>query len=165
MPYCYTKKLSSYLFFQDNYNNMVRISPYKITPEKYDKIFSIFYEVVGKQQKDLFNKILFDLLSPAERVMIIKRIAIIYLLMKDVDYRMICKVLKVSYTTVSKFRIMMEKSEGIVPALQSILKSEKISLFFKELFNDVFASGVYGVNWKVAWERKIAFQREKTQGI
>lgn len=144
---------------------MVRISPYKIAPEKYHKIFSIFYEVVGKQQKDLFNKVLFDLLSPAERVMIVKRIAIIYLLMKDIDYRMICKVLKVSYTTVSKFRIMMEKSEGIVPALQSILKIEKISLLFKELFNDVFAPGVYGINWKAAWERKIAFQREKTQGL
>ncbi|PIY68926.1 hypothetical protein COY90_03320 [Candidatus Roizmanbacteria bacterium CG_4_10_14_0_8_um_filter_39_9] len=144
---------------------MVRISPYKVTPEKYNKIFSIFYEVVGKQRKDIFNKVLFDLLSPAERIMIVKRIAIIYLLMKEIDYRIICKVLKVSYTSISKFRIMIEKSEGIVPALQIILKTERMYVFFEELFNDIFAPGVYGINWTAAWQRKLSFQRKKDHGL
>ncbi len=100
---------------------MVRVSYFLIKEDDYEKIFSIFYKVLGQtDDKEKFNKILFDLLTPAERIMIVKRIAIIYLLMKDIHYETICKVLKVSNTTVSKYKILMENSKGIVPALKSL---------------------------------------------
>lgn len=97
--------------------------------------------------------------------MIAKRVVIIFLLMKGIDYHTICDVVKVSSGTVSKFRIVMEKSEGIVPALKNIVKNEQILLFLQGLFNDLFPPGVYGVNWKAAWERKFDYERRKTEGI
>lgn len=145
---------------------MTRISRFKLSDRVCDKLFELFFEVIARQKnKDEFNKILFDLLSPVERIMIAKRIVVIYLLMKEIDYRTICNVLKVSNGTVSKFRIIMEKSGGVVPRLKHILKEERIYLFIKELFNELFPPGRYGVNWKVAWERKFELDREKTQGI
>jgi len=145
---------------------MIRISPYKINSETYEKVFAVFYEVVGKgHNKKEFNHILFELLSPSERIMIVKRIAIVYLLMKEIDYVTICSVLKVSNSTVSKFRILMEDSQGVVPVLRKMVSLEKITLMFEELFSEIFAPGVYGVNWKAAWERKIALRIKKQTGI
>lgn len=145
---------------------MARISRFKLNEKVYEKLFILLFEVVGKRSnKEDFNKIMVDLLSPVERIMIAKRIVIIYLLMKEIDYRAICKVIKVSNGTVSKFRLIIEKSEGIVPVLKYLLREDKIALFFKELFNDLFAPGVYGVNWSEAWKRRLDLQREKREGI
>lgn len=145
---------------------MVRISPYKVRPETYEKVFAVFYEVVGKDRDKVeFNDIFRELLSPAERIMIVKRIAIIYLLMKNIDYRNICEVLRVSNSTVSKYRVPMEDSQGIVPALKGLLGIEKVSLAIEELFSEIFTPGVYGINWSAAWQRKRNLQRKKDQGI
>ncbi len=145
---------------------MIRISYLKIRREDYKKIFSIFYKVLGEtENKDEFNRILFDLLTPTERIMLIKRIAIIFLLLKDVDYRMICKVLKVSNTTVNKYKLLIEKSEGIVPALRNMVEQEKIWLFFEEIFSQIFYPGRIGINWKGAWKTKIALRQKKERGL
>ncbi|MCR4276667.1 MAG: Trp family transcriptional regulator [Candidatus Roizmanbacteria bacterium] len=145
---------------------MVRISYLQLKAQDYEKIFSIFYKVLGEtENKDEFNKILFDLLTPAERIMIIKRIAIIYLLLKEIDYRMICRALKVSNTTVNKFKLSMEKSEGIVPALRGMVKQEKVWLFFEEIFSQIFYPGRPGINWTAAWETKLALERKKERGL
>ena len=145
---------------------MIRISYLKIRGEDYEKIFSIFYKVLGEtENKNEFNKILFDLLTPAERIMLIKRIAIIYLLMKEIHYQTVCEVLKVSNTTVSKYKLLMERSEGIVPALKSMVKQEKVWLFFEDIFSQIFYPGRPGINWKAAWEAKINLERKKERGL
>jgi len=145
---------------------MVRIAYLQIKQQDYEKIFSIFYRVLGEtENKDEFNKILFDLLTPAERIMIIKRIAIIYLLLKEIDYRMICKALKVSNTTVNKYKLSMERSEGIVPVLKNMVKQEKVWLFFEEIFSQIFYPGKIGINWSAAWEMKLALKRKKERGL
>lgn len=145
---------------------MVRISYLKIREEDYEKIFSIFYKVLGEtEDKDEFSKILFDLLTPAERIMLIKRIAIIYLLMKEIHYQTVCEVLKVSNTTVSKYKLLMERSEGIVPVLKSMVKQEKVWLFFEDIFSQIFYPGRPGINWKAAWELKINLERKKERGL
>ncbi len=137
-----------------------------IKNEDYEKIFSIFYKVIGQtDDKEKFNKILFDLLTPAERIMIVKRIAIIFLLMKDIHYETICQVLKVSNGTVSKYKILMENSRGIVPALKTIVKQEKVWIFFENIFNQIFYPGLPGINWKSAWETKISLEQKKERGF
>jgi Trp operon repressor len=145
---------------------MTRISRFKLNEQILDKLFFLFFEIVGKKQnQDEFRKTIVDLLSPVERIMIVKRVAIIYLLMKQIDQRTICQILKVSSGTVAKFSLLMEKSEGMVPTFKRILKNEKVVGFFEDIFNSFFAPGVPGINWRAAWERKIARDRKKAQGI
>lgn len=145
---------------------MARISKYKLQSRVLDKLFILFFEIVGnKHNKEEFQKTLVDLLSPVERIMIAKRIAIVYLLLKKIDYLTICDVLKVSPGTIAKFSLLMEKSEGVVPTFKNVLRNEKIGEFLDDLFNNLFPPGRYGANWKAAWQRKFESERLKAEGV
>ena len=145
---------------------MVRNSRFVLSDNLLEKLFDLFFEVVGnKSSKDEFKKIFIDLLTPAERIMLAKRVAIIYLLLKKIEYDNICDRLKVSPTTVAKYSLLMEKSEGIVPTFKQIVKVDKINIFLEEIFNSIFAPGKIGVNWKIAWENKINLEKKITYGI
>lgn len=145
---------------------MVRNSRFVLSDDLLEKVFDLFFEVMGNtSSKNEFRKIFFDLLTPAERIMLAKRVAIIYLLMKKIEYYNICDRLKVSSATVSKIALLMEKSEGIVPAFKQIVKIDKVKIFLEEVFNNIFAPGKTGVDWKIAWENKINLEKKKTFGI
>ncbi|OGK12005.1 hypothetical protein A2954_00285 [Candidatus Roizmanbacteria bacterium RIFCSPLOWO2_01_FULL_37_12] len=145
---------------------MARISKLKLKPEILEKLFSLFFEIVGKKnKKEEFQKVIKELLSPVERVMVAKRIAIIYLLLKEIDYLVIEDVLKVSSATIARYKFIIEKSDGIVPSFKKILLNDKILLFLNEFFDTLFPPGTYGTNWKSAWQRKFEIQRKKTEGI
>ncbi len=146
---------------------MVQISRNKLPEEILSKLLLLFFEVVGKKNKnEEFEKIINDLFSPVERIMIIKRIAIMYLLMKQIQPVIIADVLKVSPSTVAKFSIIMDKSEGIVPYLKKLLEKEKISDFFEDIFDDLFNyPGRYGINWSQAWKSKIEKENRRRTGI
>ena len=134
---------------------MTRISKYRLTELVYDKLSILLFEVVAKKNsREDFNKI-----------MIAKRVVIIFLLMKNINYHTICDVVKVSSATVSKFHFIMEKSDGIVPALKNLVRNDKIALFLQGFFNDLFPPGVRGVNWKAAWQSKFDYKRKKSEGI
>ena len=75
-----------------------------------------------------------ELLSLTEKIMI-KRIAIIYLLVKDIDYLVISDVLKVSSGTIAKFHSMMNKGREIKNILKGITGNEKIKDFLKNYFS------------------------------
>lgn len=145
---------------------MVQISRRKLDARVYQKIFSLFFEVVGKRQnRRNFEEVIRDLLSRTERMMIAKRIAIIYLLMKDIDTNTICKILKVTRATVAKFKFVIESNEQANPAFKKILRNERIADLFVDIFDELFAPGVPGVNWKSAWQRRIDRERKKQTGI
>jgi Trp operon repressor len=145
---------------------MARISRQLLDERVLNKLFDLFFEIVGKKyHKEEFRNVILDLLSPVERIMIAKRIAIIYLILKKIDQRNISTALKVSNATVSKFAILMERSVGIVPAFKTILRNEKFFDFLDELYDSLFPPGTYGTNWKDAWQKRIEINRRKTYGI
>ena len=74
---------------------MTRISKHELTDEVLEKLFTLFFEIVGKKQrKDEFQKVINDLLTPVERIMIAKRIAIVYLLLKSIDIKQLLMYIK-----------------------------------------------------------------------
>lgn len=145
---------------------MTRISKYKVNDEILDKLFYLLFEVLSnKQNIGQFNDILTELLSPTERIMIAKRVAIIYMLMKGVDCSVIIDSLKVSSATISKFQIIVENGKFVVEALKKVVRNEKIIDFFEKLVIDFRGPGTYGVDWKSAWQQKIDFEKRKERGI
>lgn len=145
---------------------MVRNSRFVLPNDLLEKLFDLFFEIVGNTtSKDEFKKIFTDLLTPAERIMLAKRVAIVYLLLKKVEYYNICERIKVSQATVARYSLLMEKSEGIVPAFKQIVQNDKVKIFLEETFNNIFAPGKIGINWKIAWENKNNLERKKTFGI
>ena len=145
---------------------MARISRFKLKDEMLDKIFLLFFEVVGKKNnRKEFQLVIEDICSPTERIMMAKRVAIIYLLLKHIEYHAICSTLKVSTSTVAKFALLLDKSSGIREAFQKILFKDKASLAILEVFDFLIPPGTPGTNWSAAWERKKAIRQEETRGI
>ena len=145
---------------------MIQVSKYRLDNKILEKIFALFFIVVGKKQsQEEFLKVIQDLFSPTERLAVAKRIAIIYLLTKEIDTTTICRVLKVTRATVAKFSYLTERSEGIVPSLKIMLRNEKIKLVLEEIFNTLYGPGTPGIDWAAAWQRKLEIRRKKAEGI
>ena len=126
---------------------MTRISKFPVQDNVLEKLFDLLFEVLGNQEdQEEFSKVIYDLLSPTERIMVAKRVAIVYLLMKKIDYYNISDVLKVTPNTIAKFQAIRKKSKGIVKSLKHIVRNEKIANFFEKLFLEIYRPGVYGVN-------------------
>ena len=74
--------------------------------------------------------------------------------------------LNVSSATVAKFKLLIEdKNDGLIKAFDNIIIRDKTKEIIDDFFNTIFAPGKYGVNWKIAWERKRESERKKQFGI
>lgn len=144
---------------------MTQISRFKLKEETLEKLYSLMFEVLGKKSKKEFLLIMNDLVSPAEKIMIAKRIAVIYLLTKKVDQQIISRTVKVSLSTVSKFSLLTKLSNVIPNALAVLIAHEEIRLFIDEIFVSMFPPGTINTNWKGAWELKKEVRRKQTQGF
>ena len=143
---------------------MTRISKYRVEDKVLEKLYKLMFEIISNMdEEERFTGIVNELLSPTEKIMISKRVAIIYLLMKKIDYIIISDVLKVSSTTIAKFHSIMKKGKEIRNILEGIIENEKIKDFFEELF--FREPGTYGVNWESAWRQKFEIERKKLRGI
>ena len=145
---------------------MTRISRRPVKDHVIERIYELFFEAVGKKtKKQEFLEVIHDLLSPTERIMIAKRVTIIFLLMKKIDYQTISDVVKVSPSTIAKFQIIMENSKGIVKALQKILLNDKLVNILDEVILAFKGPGMHGTNWTSARQRKNELERRKAEGI
>ena len=147
---------------------MVRLSKYQLSEDKLEKLFDLFFNIVGKRNnKTEFLDILNDVLSQSEKIMIAKRIALSFLLMKVIENGTICYVLKLSPSTVAKFAFILQThtDRGIQKAFQLIILKENLKDMFMDICNTLFAPGIYGVNWSAAWQRKLEAERKKIHGL
>lgn len=106
--------------------------------------------------KENFLSLIEDILSPTEKIMITKRVAIIYLLIKGVDYRDISEVLKVSTGTVVLYAAKFYKKDSkLVDMIQTMLKKEKFFNFLEDIFAGLtIQPGVKIGDWQRYWDHK-----------
>jgi Trp operon repressor len=135
---------------------MTNISKRPIDAKKLFKLYELFFEVVNNAgDKDEFMEIIKDILTPIEQIMIAKRIAIIYLLIKNVDQTTIVDYIKVSRSTVSRFKLLFyNKKTKLITIIESFLKNEKISHFFEDLFADIFTHVGYYPDQELKWQHE-----------
>lgn len=140
---------------------MTQLSKIKVSERVLERLYKLFFQTVGNQYSfEDFQKISDDLFSRTEQLMIAKRIAIFYLLIKEIDQYTISKTLKVSSSTIAKFSFIKSRSYGIVPFLNKVVRNEKIKHFFEDLYFEVLNTH-WGVKFRHRWQRKI----EKASGI
>ncbi len=143
---------------------MTRISKKFLSERVLLKLYRLFFEVMTKyQNKDQFFEIFDDILSPTEKIMLTKRVAIIYLLIKGVDYRDICDVLKVSMSTVVTYAAIFYKRDSkVVATIRNMLKKEKALNFLDDIFCGLFIQpGVKIGHWQMYWDHKRRQQERK----
>ena len=111
---------------------MSQISKKMASKEVTDRIFEVFIKSfikIGNAQ-DAEN-LASDLFSPTEKVMLAKRLAIAFLLMKDYEYKVIADLLKVSTSTISSVSLSLNHGQnGYQKILDRISKEDKLEDFF-----------------------------------
>lgn len=112
---------------------MGQVSKYPISKVIYERIFEIFLKTLvnvkdPKEAKEFTE----SFLTPVERIMLAKRLAIAFLLEKGYEYRQIAHVLRVSLPTIASVNISRKYGEdGFKKAIEKILKEEKINEFLE----------------------------------
>lgn len=81
---------------------MGKVSKYQVSKDVYERMFELLVKAIAETKVvSEAAALLLDLLSPVERIMVAKRLAIAVLLSKETSYDVIQNVLKVSRPTIA----------------------------------------------------------------
>jgi Trp operon repressor len=147
---------------------MVRISKFRLREEILIRLYQLFFEVMSRSaKKDWFFEIINEIFSPTEKIMIAKRITIIYLLIKGIDQAIIANTIKVSTGTVSKYAVMFyNKNTKLVELIRKMITEEKVLNFLDDVFADIFIQpGIQMGHWNLYWQHKRRKDRRKATGL
>ena len=99
-----------------------------------EKIYHTLWEAISKlKSKEEIRLFLNDLLSPIERIMIAKRLAVAVLLTKGYSYLSIKDMVKVSQETIAKVSITLNNNSGYKLTINKIAESEATKEFWEEI--------------------------------
>jgi|SRR3989344_765306 len=136
---------------------MTKVSKRLIDKNLEDRMFEVFTKTLIdlKNPEDVQN-FLNDLLSPIERVMLVKRLAIAILLTKGYTYETIDNILKVSHPTIMNISLRLKygSNNGYNKVIDNFLKVQKREELFDKI-DEVFLelSGPKRIG-SIAHERK-----------
>lgn len=100
-------------------------------------MYKLFSQMLsGIKGKESFDKFLDDFLSPTERTVFAKRLAIAILLAKDCGYAEIRQTLRVTPVTISKVSFRINHGNGAVKKLAQTMVDSDLG---KALVEEVFA--------------------------
>ncbi len=145
---------------------MTQVSRIPLRKEVEMRVYEVLMEsIAAAKSRDTVSRLLGDLLSPTERLMIAKRLSIALLLLKHYDQRTISRWLKVSLGTVSKVSVMLQSGKGgYLAVVGSLLRKEELKAFIQKIDDalaDMFPP--VGRDWrswrKRRWEAKMASQK------
>lgn len=144
---------------------MAQVSKYPLSEAVYERIFEIFFKSIAaiKDQSEA-TELVHSLLTPTERVMLAKRLAIAFLLEKEYTYRDIQKVLRVSLGTIGVVSGARKfGSAGYTRIVTRLIHDERVSEFVNSIvvtLISISARGSKGGAWRYL---KHELQREKTR--
>lgn len=132
---------------------MTQVSKYPISKTIADRIFEIFLKslvnIHNQQEADQFIS---DLLTPTEKIMLAKRLAIALLLRKDYDYRTIQKIIRVSAPTITSVNMAIRYgSEGYKNLINKILKEEKLVSIMEKSVSKILSLPAQARKGGTAW--------------
>jgi uncharacterized protein YerC len=115
---------------------MTQVSKHFMSPKIQAKVYDVFIESIKntKTSGEVIN-FLNDLLSPTEKIMMSKRVAVAFLLLEDkYTYSEISKILKVSRGTIAKINAVFAlQGKGFRKTLGDILKRKIAKSALSEL--------------------------------
>jgi Trp operon repressor len=146
---------------------MVRISNYRLEKKSIDQTFKLLFEIVSKNKnRDEFIELLNEILSPTERIMIAKRVMIMYLLVKQVPQKTIADSLKVSVGTVSRYALLIGQNSKINDIVTELLTKEAVINLLSDFFHDLTTQpGLKIGHWQKYWDHEREKIKRETSGI
>lgn len=125
---------------------MSQVSKYPISQAVYEQIFELLLRVFteGQSPKQAKN-LLEDLLTPTEKIVLAKRLAIALLLAKNYSYEDIKKILHVSQPTIAIIKMTMKyEGEGYKEFTRKILQEENIRKIWEKIEEVVLGAMSHG---------------------
>lgn len=107
---------------------MTKVSKRLLNKDLENRIFEVFIKtIVDLKNPDDVQNFINDLLSPVERIMLVKRLAIAILLTRGHTYEMIDDTLKVSHPTIMKVSLGLKygMNNGYKKVVDNFLKHKK----------------------------------------
>lgn len=140
---------------------MAQISKRNIDQEKLTRIYDLFFDLLlSISDKEEADEVLNELLTSTEKIMITKRVACFYLLLKKVSFQQISDTLKLSTSTITYFKLFLDRSLTIKGYLSNKLKNEKVKHLFEDIFVEIFHGSLKkGSNWSA--DKRIYYQHQR----
>lgn len=131
---------------------MTQISKYRISDSVNKQISDFLFQTIANlTTKTQVSEFLNDFLTPTEKIMFSKRLAIGYLIAKGYEQREISRILKVSTTTVSTFSSIYKNNTSYKKMVDQIVnksKNKELLLGLAEEFADMGAiCGAKSAGW------------------
>jgi len=144
---------------------MTQISKRFLNKQVEERILNLFWTSLSsfstKEKVELF---LGDLLTSTEKLMLSKRLAIAFMLMKDYDYAAINNLLKVSDATIWNVKTGLAlRGKGYKMGIEQIMNKEKWEKFWQDLdnfFQEILPPR-YTTNWKEVRRKQWKERRSK----
>lgn len=143
---------------------MSQVSKYKLDNKIYSKIFSLFpqflYRLTSKGKQNILIDTFF---TNTEKIVVAKRIAIAFMLVKGYKYDQIVNKIKVSHGTVAKMAESLKTHDHIITEeLENIAKEEAFSDFLNAIgYRISVILPPKGANWS-RWRGDL--ERKKSEG-
>lgn len=129
---------------------MPHVSRNKLNPQVEDDLTDTLDLILSKlTQKESVKDFLLALLTPTERIMLAKRLAIIILLKENVPHSQIAQTLHVTRITVSRMELFLEARGKGYEAAFEILKHEKTLKELKSMLLKLVAYTVRAAGGRV----------------
>lgn len=131
---------------------MSQVSKYLIDKNVYGQMFNVFLDMIsGLKTKTKVSSFFDEFLSPTEKIMFVKRLAIGIFVAKDYDYRQISDLLKVSTATISTYKIAYNNEKEYKRVIDQILLDQKIERFLLSLSETISSVGAIGGAKSSGW--------------
>ena len=145
---------------------MVNVSKKKLDEHVFNRLYGLVFEVfVIKRSEADFKNFFMSIFSTKERIMLVKRIGVIYLILKGLKKNDICKFIKISHSTFDKYKQILDMNSQIYDYFSKIIRTEKFVNLLEELIDIFYGPGTPGVDWSEAWKTKRRISKRKTYGF
>jgi uncharacterized protein YerC len=146
---------------------MVNISRKTLSGEKMTKILRLLYELSGYfQDRDRFYLYIDELFTPKEKIILLKRVALIYLIVKKMDQKSISESLNLSSETVSKFALIYKnRNTEIIKIMQALVAKEKTVDFMSDILTVFFFPSIYSTSHLVRQRYEKMKSEKKRSGF
>src|SRR3989304_7936774 len=142
---------------------MTKVSRRILNRDLENYIFKIFIKTISKlKEAKQIQNFLDDLLSPTEKIMLIKRLAIAVMLSKGYTYDEIDHTLKVSRPTIMNVSYFLKhgQQEGYQKEIDEILKDQRREQLFDKIEEILLALSPPKLYGSAAYERKRRLGKE-----
>ena len=114
---------------------MPQVSKYPLSRNTEFRLYKLFWETIAAlnnsvKAEEFFN----DLLTPTEKIMLSKRLAIAVMLIRGYDYSSIRSTLRVSPSTIGSISLWLKYSgRGYKKTVEKLLKRERVEKIFETI--------------------------------